>query len=133
MTVILDLSPDLEARLRDRATAQGVDPAAYAVEVLNDALGRAGAATREGELLRRLDLGLSPEAWARYRSLVTKRRDESISEPELTELISLTDQIESANARRLEAVTELSRLRGKSLQETFDELGLGPVGGPYDE
>jgi hypothetical protein len=138
MTVMLELVPSVEARLRDRAAAAGVDPATFAARVLSDQLlprsdaDRTvqpvdGEAFREGDLLRRLDLGFSEAMWVRYRSLVNKRRDEQISPTEMDELLAMTTHLEEANVRRIEAVGEIAKLRGKPFMETFHDLGLGPV------
>jgi hypothetical protein len=43
--------------------------------------------------------------------LIDKRRAETISAKELRELKKLTDQIEKSDAKRLELLTELARLR----------------------
>jgi hypothetical protein len=40
MTLILPISPELEAKLRERAAAEGKDPTAYASRILEQAVSR---------------------------------------------------------------------------------------------
>ena len=88
---------------------------------------------QERVLLKRLALDFPPETWDRYWSLAEKLRDGTTSQAEHGEFLRLADRLESANVRRLEAVVELARLRGRSFEETFQELGLGPVGNPFED
>lgn len=79
MTITLEIAPETEARLRDKATAQGLDLAAYLLELAErdayeaeesdpdaDLTGEDRAAIREG--VRR---GLQAFEEGRYRSLET--------------------------------------------------------------
>ena len=142
MTVNLDLPSDLAARIRERAAEQGVDARELMVRVLGESREfrpdppdppAAVLPSREAELLRKLDLGFSADTWARYRQLVARRRAEALTTDEHAELLDLTARLEAANVRRLEVVAELANLRGRGLEETMQEVGVGPVGGPYDD
>jgi hypothetical protein len=84
-------------------------------------------------LLQRVGLGFAPGTWQRYWTLAMKLRDEAMTPAEHTEFISLVDRLEAANVRRIEAVAELARLRGRPFDAKFQELGLGPVGNPYED
>ena len=75
-------------------------------------------------------LGLPEAMWQRYHELIEKRRDEVIETAELDELIEITDAIEAANARRMRALVDLSKLRGTTLDAVMFELGITP---PQDE
>lgn len=79
---------------------------------------------RETELLQEINRGLSQQDWQRYRELVARRRAETLTPAEQTALIVLMDQIEEANARRIEHLIELARLRGTSLEALMDALGI---------
>ena len=72
-------------------------------------------------------LDLPTEVWSRFYSLVQKRENHSITDTELAELIELTDSIDLAHARRMEALVELAVLQNKPLEALMDELGIGPV------
>ena len=138
MTIDLELPADLAARIREQAAKKGVDARELMVRVLGESREfqpdiSTVLPAREAELLRNLDLGFSAETWGRYRELVARRRAEVLTADEHTELLDLTTRLEAANVRRLEAVAELAMLRGRGLEETMREVGVGPVGGPYDE
>jgi len=55
---------------------------------------------------------------------VEQRREERLTPEEHAELCELTHQIELANARRLEYLAELARLRGTGLREVMRQLGI---------
>jgi hypothetical protein len=82
----------------------------------------------EADLLQKINQGLPPEVWERYHQLVAKRRAETLTPSEHTELIRLSDQIELANARRLEHLVELARLRQISLDTLMDQLVIKAPG-----
>ena len=54
-----------------------------------------------------------------------KRDAETLTPEEHAELIRLVNEVEIWNARRLEAVAELARLRGVRFPDLVRELGLG--------
>ena len=85
---------------------------------------------REAELLSKINRGLPPATQRRLNELIDKRRAEAISAKELRELKKLTDQIEKADAKRLELLTELARLRNVPVRKLIKQLGLKPV--PHD-
>jgi hypothetical protein len=85
---------------------------------------------REAELLSKINRGLPPAAQRRLNELIDKRSAEAISAKELRELKKLTDRIEKADAKRLELLTELARLRNVPLRKLIKRLGLKPV--PHD-
>jgi len=80
----------------------------------------------ESELFMKINEGFSEDRQARFNELVKKRRAERITQEELDELIALTDEAERQNVRRLEALVQLARLRGVSLTELMDSLGITP-------
>ena len=80
----------------------------------------------EAELLLKINQGLPPEVQKRCDELVAKRRAESLTSDEYNELLRLTDQIENLEARRIEYLAELARLRQASLTELMDDLGIRP-------
>jgi hypothetical protein len=80
----------------------------------------------EAALLLKINSGMSAETRERYLELIEKRRAESLSPTEHEELLQLSDWSEELQAERLEALLELSRLRGVPLRELMDSLGIKP-------
>lgn len=76
--------------------------------------------------MHQINQSLSQIEWERYRELVEKRQAETLSIAEQTELISLSNQIEEANSRRVEYVAELARLRNTTLPGLMKELDFKP-------
>lgn len=78
----------------------------------------------ESALLQRINEGLPGDVWERYHTLVARRRAETLTDDEYTELCRLTDEVEMANARRLEYLAELARIRGTSIRSLMKQLEL---------
>lgn len=80
----------------------------------------------ESALFNRINAGLNPELWDRYRQLQTRRQ--SLSSEDRVELIRLTDAVELYLAERASALASLAALRGQSLVQLMDSLGIdGPA------
>ncbi len=71
-----------------------------------------------------ITLELTPEMWENYHALIAKRRAETLTSQEQATLIEISDQIEQANARRIQYLIELASLRGTSLETVMQELGI---------
>ena len=80
----------------------------------------------EARLLLKINQGLSPKVQKRYDELIAKRRAESLTTDEYDELLRLTNQIENLEARRMEYLAELARLRQTSLTKLMENLGIRP-------
>ena len=78
---------------------------------------------REAELLQRIGQS-SPAVQPRFQELDAKRRDEKLTPVEHQELLTLLEQKEQADAGRLRCLIELAQLRGVSLDELMEQLGL---------
>jgi len=78
-------------------------------------------------LLKINNSGLPEEARERYRELIKKRQEETLTDEEYNELLRLSDESEQRQAERLEALMELARLRNTSLRELMDALGIKPA------
>lgn len=83
---------------------------------------------REAELLVRINQGIGVQKAERYRQLTDKLNEESITPEEHQELLSLINYIEARDSERLESLIELSGLRGLTLNELMDQLGLASPG-----
>jgi hypothetical protein len=57
---------------------------------------------------------------------VVRRKAETLTPDEQTELIALSDRLEEANARRIGYLAELARVRHTTLEAVMSELGLTP-------
>ena len=80
----------------------------------------------EADLVLRINQGLPPEIQKRYDELLARRRAESLAPDEYDELLRLTDQIENLEARRMEYLAELARLRQTSLTKLMENLDIRP-------
>ncbi len=134
----IDIKPELESQLREQAARQGVNWNVFVAENVAEHVARAlwiflrdqqkqpapCLPNQESRLLEQINSGLPEESWRRYHELTDKRRAESLTSSEHSELISLSDRVEALNARRMESLAELSRLRKTTLTALADELGI---------
>ena len=81
---------------------------------------------RESELLTQINRGLIPAMGERMNKLIAKRQSGTISEDEVRELISITDEAERLNVERVKHLIELAALRNVTLDELMDQLGIRP-------
>ncbi|HKZ86487.1 MAG TPA: STAS/SEC14 domain-containing protein [Anaerolineae bacterium] len=81
----------------------------------------------EAQLLLEINQGLAPAVQRRYDELITKRRAETLTPHEHEELLRLTNQSEQLEARRVQLLSELARLRQTTVAELMDNLGLRPA------
>ncbi len=66
----------------------------------------------------------------RYQELWHKCENATLSETELAEYQKLLGKLEARNLKRIEALTTLAQMRGKTLRQIMAELGLkGENGG----
>lgn len=132
MNITVDIAADIESRLLQEAARQGVDPGQYIVNAVRARLEDQNCSaprlnTEQSRLLEEINQGgLSQTEWSRYYALVAKRQANALTENEYAELTTMSDHIEELNARRMEHLTELARLRGTKLPELLDQLGIVP-------
>jgi hypothetical protein len=131
MTLTIQLTPDLEARLLQQAARAGMDASEFVVSALASRLAQVASSgpncsKEEAELLSAISQGLPEQLWQRYRDLVSRRQSESLSAGEHAELIGLSNQIEEDHACRMEYVARLARLRNVSLASLMEQLGIRP-------
>lgn len=79
---------------------------------------------REAELMLSINQGLPQKTLNRYATLSEKMRAETLTEKEHQELIAISEQFEALDAKRLESLIELSRLRSIPLDSLMKDLGL---------
>ena len=81
---------------------------------------------KKSQLLEEINLGINETTWQQYQELKQKRQVETLTRSEYETLITISNQIETANAQRIEALTKLAALRRVSLENLMEELGLVP-------
>jgi hypothetical protein len=130
MPLTIDITYELESRIRQRAAQQGLDVTEYVSRTLQEHLRGAEISesrhlsAEESRLLQEINVGLPGDTWQRYRELIQKRGRETLTASEQAELISISDQIEELDARRAERLVELARTRNTSLAALVEELGI---------
>jgi Glu-tRNA(Gln) amidotransferase subunit E-like FAD-binding protein len=78
----------------------------------------------ESELLKTINVTIPSALQDRFNELVAKRQSITITDEELDELITITDQSEQLNAQRITALTQLAQLRNQSLSQIMKALGI---------
>ncbi len=130
MPLTIDITHELESRIRQRAAQQGLDVTEYVSRTLQELLRGAELpetrhlSAEESRLLQEINLGLPDETWRRYRELREKRSAETLTASEQAELIAVSDQIEELDARRAERLVELARARKTSVAALMEQLGI---------
>ena len=78
----------------------------------------------ETELLRRIENAIPLDSLLRRKSLRAVAQGRDFTDTEREEFSRLTDEIEIAEAARIDLLSELAILRGVSLPELARQLGL---------
>jgi hypothetical protein len=78
----------------------------------------------ETELLQRINAGVPSEIQTRYDALIAKRDAEALTPEEHAELLKLTDVVEQIDVQRVSDLVDLAQLRGISLRQLMDNLGI---------
>jgi hypothetical protein len=76
----------------------------------------------ESELMLKISQGLPSGVRKRLRELTLRRQEEKITPDEHEELLRLTDLLEKTDAERMQHISELSRIRGISVDVLMEEL-----------
>jgi hypothetical protein len=82
---------------------------------------------RESRLLQTINHGVADKVRQRYRLLNAKLHQEAISPDEHTEMLRLIDEIEAADAERIQALQELAQLRQTTVDELMDQMALRSI------
>lgn len=129
MSITIQISPELEERLKESAAEAGLDIDQYVIEILKGkvqpgASGELSPEEKERRLLQKVNLGIPVATWKRYNYLKALRDSEQLDPEEHVELIRISDQIEETNAERMKYLIELAKLRQVSLKEVMNVLGI---------
>ena len=129
MSLILQINPSLEKRMRQNALQKGIELNQFIVQFLelNFPEGKPKSkriSQKEAELLQKIDLAIPIETWERYHGLRAKRQNQTINADEIVEYTAINQQIEAANVARLKTLIELAEIRKVSLEELMNQLGL---------
>jgi len=148
MPVTIELTSELESRLRREAARVGLPPETYVARALEKQLGAGEPAGGNGsngpaaaeapgarpearrisaveaDLLQRINLGLPPDFWSAYRELLRRRDEGTLAPDEQASLVAMSDRVEEANARRMTALAMLAQVRGVALDALMRELGV---------
>ena len=130
MTLTIDMTPQLESKLRAEAAKQGLDASEYVLNALREHLrypqrhDTPHLTQGESEWLQQINIGLPEETWQRYHKLIAKRRAETLTPDEQATLIKISDQIEKLNVNRVKHLVELARLRKVLLSTLMQRLGI---------
>ncbi|MGI8882738.1 MAG: hypothetical protein ACR2IA_00650 [Pyrinomonadaceae bacterium] len=78
----------------------------------------------EATLIHKINTLYSAEKRQRYNHLYEKFQQENITPKEYKEVLKLSDEFEMLNAKRLEYLGKLAKLRGQSLRDVMKDLGM---------
>jgi hypothetical protein len=109
----LDTSRLLGLAVRQMAEREGVTDAP-----------RVRLSAQEQAQLDALNDELSHTFWKRYRTLAAKLEDETLTDDERQEFLTLTQQSEAWNVRRLELLEALAQKRGMHFPELMKALEI---------
>ena len=129
MSLVLQINPSLERRMRQNALQKGVELSQYIVQFLEKNFPEEKPKTkalskREATLLQEIETTTSIETWERYHILRNKRQTETITDIESAEYATINQQIEAANVKRLASLIELAKIRKITLDDLMQDLGL---------
>lgn len=135
MSLVLQINPSLEKRMRQDALRKGVELSQFIVQFLESNFPEEkpkikALSKRETVLLQEINGNIPVGTWERYHILRAKQQAEAINTSESTEYATINQQIEAANVKRLAALIELAKIRNTSLDTLMKQLGLITT---YDE
>ena len=131
MALTVTIPSEVEATVRKRAAARGVDPQGFVVDVLRHQFAptpKRPANTLDAEETRLFQVINKPvpqKSRDLYDELLKKQKRSRLSRFDDDELLRLTNLMEKNQARRIKAVGELAAYRGVDFDDLWDQLGLG--------
>ncbi len=86
--------------------------------------GHGSLSQTESEFLTKIHQGIPADLQSRYDGLIAKRRGGTISKDEYNELLRLAEEVEDLDARRVEYLAALARLRETTVPALMQDLGI---------
>lgn len=82
----------------------------------------------ESNLRININKGIPDKIQNRFYELILKRDDETLTNDEYKELLRLTDEIENFDAKRVEYLSKLAKLRKTTVSKLMDDLDIKRAG-----
>ena len=79
---------------------------------------------KESDLIFKINTIFPTDKRERYNELYARFRESNLSETEHQELLSLNEEFEILNAKRIKYVSELAKLRHQTLEEVIADLQI---------
>ena len=134
MSLVLQINPSLEKRMRQDALRKGVELSQFIVQFLESNFPEEKPKTKalskhETVLLQQINGNIPVDTWERYHILRDRLQAETMSTSESAEYAAINQQIEAANVKRLAALIELAKIRNISLDALMKQFatGLHPI------
>jgi hypothetical protein len=129
MSIVVQVNSNLENRLRENASKQGLNVGTYIGQFLEHIFPEKSPSVptvsgREATLLQQVNLDFAPEKWTLYLKLKEKRQKGKLTKLQQEQLIKLTEEIEMANAKRIKVLAELAQIRNIPIRVLMEQLGL---------
>ena len=122
------VSPDDLLRAADQLAPAELERCASQVVALAAHRRAPSLSHDETELLQAINQGIPQEIRDRYAALIARRREGTLKPEEHGELVRLGDEVEVMDARRAEHLARLAHVRGVSLDEVMESLGIRAPG-----
>jgi predicted DNA-binding protein len=131
--ITIDLSPELADRLSRLAKEHGLETREFIIKLVEDGIADSQPAEDSSleDIRRRLqefDGEIQRKRSGRYLQLQSKREQGILTPDEQRELIAVSDEIESVNARRVEYLVRQAVPRGLTAEALLRKLGMAGNG-----
>lgn len=124
MTLTVEVNSDLAEVLRKAARAAGTDVPTFLLDSARQRLVSPVDAPSEADLLEQVSTPFPTKIRERRQALLNQRDAGSLNEVGTSELFALQEQLDALQLARWQAIGELAKRRGKTLQEMADTLGI---------
>lgn len=122
MSITINLSHQIEEKLKSITTQNGMALEDYIEQLIAENIDE--SLSKEDQLLLKINKGIAIEKWERFYELKAKREAENLTGNEHQELIEVYSEIEEVHAQRLLYLVELADLKGISVRDLMNELGI---------
>ncbi len=78
----------------------------------------------ESDLLMKINRGVPDAIQQKYNNLISKRKEQTLTDEEYRELLYVTEKVERLDAQRLDWLTKLAQIRKKPLGLLMEELSI---------